>query len=118
MDLWGMLERAMGKLLDEWPAEFKSTARNAVLGVAGEVWRRLVQFYCLYPWILVPLADPDVPLARKQAILLQFFNFTSEESLDRGFSLKLKRLVERPQAFWMLQSATLWACGLFASSRF
>jgi len=108
----------MGKLLDEWPAEFKSTARNAVLGVAGEVWRRLVQFYSLYPWILVPLADPDVPLARKQAILLQFFNFTSEESLDRGFSLKLKRLVERPQAFWMLQSATLWACGLFASSRF
>lgn len=108
----------MGKLLDEWPAEFKSTARNAVLGVAGEVWRRLVQFYSLYPWILVPLADPDVPLERKQAILLQFFNFTSEESLDRGFSLKLKRLVERPQAFWMLQSATLWACGLFASSRF
>ena len=82
-----MLERAMGKLLDEWPAEFKSTARNAVLGVAGEVWRRLVQFYCTYPWVLVPLADPDVPLARKQAILLQFLNFTHRRSLSTAVSV-------------------------------
>ena len=79
-----------------WLAEFKQLARAVALGLLGQVWRRLVHFYMSFPWLLVSLADPDVPLHVKLNIADLLFA-VPEETLDPHFSLEIKKMAGEPE---------------------
>jgi hypothetical protein len=95
--MWSILEGLIGLAVENWPADFKETARISLLSVYGEVWRRLVAFYMTWPWLLVPLADPRTPLEKKRKIANRLFDVPME-SLDKGFSAKVRRLAGRAEA--------------------
>ena len=87
---WAILERIIGCPVEQWPREFKHLARIVVLDLLGQVWRRLVNCYTTWPWLIVRVADPDVPEDQKRSLARRLFS-VPEESLDANFSLKVRR---------------------------
>ena len=71
---WAMLEKIVGVHVDQWPPALKRAARTAVLGLLGQVWRRLVDFYLAWPWHLVRIADPDTPSHTKSELANTLFS--------------------------------------------
>jgi hypothetical protein len=113
--MWSVLEQAVGLKVPEWPADLKAFARDSVLSVAGEVYRRLINFFMVFPWLLVPLADPDVPAIRKQAIVAYLFA-CPEEALDSSFSLKVRRLAGSPEVS-RARCRCIFSCKFVLSNR-
>ena len=87
---WSILEGILGFPVEQWPHEFKHAARISVLNLLGQVWRRLVNCYTTWPWLMVRIADPDVPEEQKRSLARGLFS-VPEENLDAGFSLKVRR---------------------------
>lgn len=94
---WKVLEKIIGVGVHQWPVGFKETARDGVLGLLSQIWRRLVHFYTEWPWLLVPLADPDTPRQRKLEIA-QRLMACDDEALDPGFSRKVKSQADSAEA--------------------
>ena len=78
---WTILENMIGAPVSQWPADFKRQTRNAVLSLIAQVWRRLVECYRVWPWLLVPLADPDTDLVTKVRIANALFDCPMEGPL-------------------------------------
>jgi hypothetical protein len=79
-DGWGVMTGRFGPFV-AWPPEYKCLARECVVMLYLQVWRRLVACFTESPWWLVPLANPDTAIATKQAIADRLFA-APEATLD------------------------------------
>ena len=93
---WGFMRSVFGEF-SGWPAALRRSARGVVFALAGTVWRRFVKAFEMWPWMLAPLADPDVLVGDKIVIAAKLFDAPAC-CLDRAFSFKLRVLAGTPDA--------------------
>ena len=109
MEHMGLLTSTFGPFRS-WPWELKELMHGCGLELVGQVWRRLVYHFQEWPWPLVRVADPDVEDAHKIDTCRALFS-APEACLDVGFSLKVKRLAQQPEALMSVD----WQRFLFVS---
>ena len=71
-DVWAPLKAHCGEI-SQWPLGLWKNARNCILQLIASLERRLVWVFQKYPWKLVPLSDPDVPMTAKRKVADEFF---------------------------------------------
>jgi hypothetical protein len=69
---WGPMETTFGPS-GSWPARYKQLAREGILMMYGQLWRRLVRCWQEWPWPLVAIADPEVSMVVKKRVAEKLF---------------------------------------------
>jgi hypothetical protein len=92
---WGAIEKIFGPY-QSWTPDRRQLAERCVCTLIGEIERRCVKPFRRPPYqYLVPLADPDVPLADKRVVAQALFD-APLATLDANL-LKLRRRFALPE---------------------
>lgn len=73
----------------EWGPAVRLKARNCLLMLMGNVWRRLILAFTFWPWPLTMLVNPDATHGDKLKVCTEFF-LLPLCCLDKGVSQKLR----------------------------
>ena len=75
---------------NEWGPAVRLKCRNACLIMMGNIWRRLVLAFRVWPWPLTKLVNPDISYGEKVGMCTEFF-LLPLCCLDVGVSHKLRK---------------------------
>lgn len=82
-----------------WPQPILHWARSSLMTILGNVWRRLVLPFFVWPFLLVGLFNPELSQEKKPEILDKFLD-TRWCCLDLGVGKKLFNLIKKAKDFW------------------
>ena len=109
---WELFYKLFGQA---WPESFMRKARSALLIVVGNVWRRLVVEFEVYPWRLATVVDPAESMARREQCVKEFYE-ANDCCLDSGFSRTLRATV--PQENFFREDVQAFVFWMFARAVF